>query len=277
MSPTANAHRRLLRLPLRFRGRPSGAPGLTALAVNSEDGRGQSKRIDGPGDPPSVAQVHPASSLQGGNFAASFGRKPYGAATAAHGTPDRPPAVLAVLALDAPGSRKMSQRPGGTPRIFRAGLSSERRAANPRSAQCSVVQYEHDMATGGRLGGCCRGVSIDSRNRRASPSKSHRVQRLASGSFDRNKTRNAQMVQPQNDSGRRSVSRIAASVAACTIDYGSIWNPTKGDSTPRCRGGRQGSRTYLAASPASHRLVHTFHRCAACTCSREYSVGTGLA
>jgi hypothetical protein len=35
--------------------------------------------------------------LRGGSFAASFGRKPYGAATAAHGTPgDRPPAVSAV-------------------------------------------------------------------------------------------------------------------------------------------------------------------------------------
>jgi hypothetical protein len=37
------------------------------------------------------------SPLQGGSFAASFGRKPYGAAAAAHGTPgDRPPAVPAV-------------------------------------------------------------------------------------------------------------------------------------------------------------------------------------
>jgi hypothetical protein len=35
--------------------------------------------------------------MRGGSFAASFGRKPYGAATAAHGTPgDRPPAVPAV-------------------------------------------------------------------------------------------------------------------------------------------------------------------------------------
>ena len=60
-------------------------------------------------------------------FAASFGRKPYGAAAAAHGTPgDRPPAVPAVsrcrarqhhgqavtLAPGAPGAVKMSQRPG---------------------------------------------------------------------------------------------------------------------------------------------------------------------
>ena len=60
-------------------------------------------------------------------FAASFGRKPYGAAAAAHGTPgDRPPAVPAVsrcrarqhhdqavtLAPDAPIAVKMSQRPG---------------------------------------------------------------------------------------------------------------------------------------------------------------------
>jgi hypothetical protein len=61
--------------------------------------------------------------LRGGSFAASFGRKPYGAATAAHGTPgDRPPAVPAVsrcrarqhhgkavtLAPDAPIAGRMS-------------------------------------------------------------------------------------------------------------------------------------------------------------------------
>ena len=35
--------------------------------------------------------------MRGGSFAASFGREPYGAATAAHGIPgDRPPAVPAV-------------------------------------------------------------------------------------------------------------------------------------------------------------------------------------
>ena len=60
-------------------------------------------------------------------FAASFGRKPYGAAAAAHGTPgDRPPAVPAVsrcrarqhhgqaviLAPDAPVAGKMSQPTG---------------------------------------------------------------------------------------------------------------------------------------------------------------------
>jgi hypothetical protein len=60
--------------------------------------------------------------LLGSSFAASFGRKSYGAATAAHGTPgDRPPAVLAVsrcrarqhhgqanaLASDAPEAVKM--------------------------------------------------------------------------------------------------------------------------------------------------------------------------
>jgi hypothetical protein len=60
-------------------------------------------------------------------FAASFGRKSYGAAAAAHGTPgDRPPAVPAVsrcrarqhygqadvYAPDAPIAAKVSQRPG---------------------------------------------------------------------------------------------------------------------------------------------------------------------
>ena len=43
---------------------------------------------------PGFTRVSP---LRGGSFAASFGRKPYGAAAAAHGTPgDRPPAVPAV-------------------------------------------------------------------------------------------------------------------------------------------------------------------------------------
>ena len=65
--------------------------------------------------------------MRGGSFAASFGRKPYGAAAAAHGTPgDRPPAVPAVsrcrarqhhgrAVTVAPGASiaaRMSQRPG---------------------------------------------------------------------------------------------------------------------------------------------------------------------
>ena len=65
--------------------------------------------------------------MRGGSFAASFGRKPYGAAAAAHGGPgDRPPAVPAVsrcracqyhgpadaLAPGAPIAVKMSQPPG---------------------------------------------------------------------------------------------------------------------------------------------------------------------
>ena len=35
-----------------FQGRTSGAPGLTAPAVNSEDGREQSRGKSGQGDPP---------------------------------------------------------------------------------------------------------------------------------------------------------------------------------------------------------------------------------
>ena len=65
--------------------------------------------------------------MRGGSFAASFGREPYGAAAAAHGTPgDRPPAVLAVsrcrarqhhdqavnVAPSAPSTERMSQSPG---------------------------------------------------------------------------------------------------------------------------------------------------------------------
>ena len=73
-------------------------------------------------------------------FAASFGRKPYGAATAAHGTPgDRPPAFPAVsrcrarhrhgqavtLAPGASGAcEDVAARRAGTPRIIRAGPSS---------------------------------------------------------------------------------------------------------------------------------------------------------
>ena len=80
------------------------------------------------GDPPWAAGLHPgASPLRAAAFAASFGRKPYGAATAAHGTPgDWPPAVPAVsrcrarqhhgqavtLTPGAPVAVKMSQLPG---------------------------------------------------------------------------------------------------------------------------------------------------------------------
>jgi len=45
-------HCRLLQLSLQLQGRTSGAPGLTAPAVNSEDGREQSRGKNGQGDPP---------------------------------------------------------------------------------------------------------------------------------------------------------------------------------------------------------------------------------
>jgi hypothetical protein len=66
--------------------------------MNSENGRGQSR-----GRTARVTRRRRPGFTQGSRrcgaavFAASFGRKPYGAATAAHGTPgDRPPAVPAV-------------------------------------------------------------------------------------------------------------------------------------------------------------------------------------
>jgi hypothetical protein len=43
---------RLFQLSLRFQGRTFGTPGLTALAVNSEDGREQSGGKNSQGDPP---------------------------------------------------------------------------------------------------------------------------------------------------------------------------------------------------------------------------------
>jgi hypothetical protein len=42
----------LLQLSSRFQGRTSGAPDLTAPAVNSEDGREQLRGMSGQGDPP---------------------------------------------------------------------------------------------------------------------------------------------------------------------------------------------------------------------------------
>jgi hypothetical protein len=77
--------------------------------------------------------------LRGGSFAASFGRKPYGAAAAAHGGPgDRPPGVPAVsrcrarqhhgqavsVAPSAPVAVKRHSLRAGTPRTVRAGPSS---------------------------------------------------------------------------------------------------------------------------------------------------------
>jgi hypothetical protein len=60
------------------------------------------------------------SPLRGGSFAASFGRKPYGAATAAHGTPgDRPPAVPAAF-------RCRARQHHGQGRRARAGCADRR-------------------------------------------------------------------------------------------------------------------------------------------------------
>ena len=80
-------------------------------------------------------------------FAASFGRKPYGAAAAAHGSPgDRPPAVPAVsrcrarqhhgqavsARAECASSRENVTASGaGTPRIVRAGPSSVKGARLP--------------------------------------------------------------------------------------------------------------------------------------------------
>ena len=109
-------------------------------------------------------------------FAASFGRKPYGAATAAHGTPgDRPPAVPAVsrcrarqhhdqavnVAPSALGAGTVSQRRGGTPRIVRAGSSSLNGASHPAArdnaaslsavAACQPVWVTFGLRAGWRL------------------------------------------------------------------------------------------------------------------------------
>jgi hypothetical protein len=82
--------------------------------------------------------------------AASFGRKPYGAAAAAHGSPgDRPPVVPAVSCCRARSTmirlsplrqarreplRSRSQRAGTMPRIVRAGRSSLNGASHPADA-----------------------------------------------------------------------------------------------------------------------------------------------
>src|SRR5262249_60428446 len=79
------------RAPLR-RARPDG---------QGRGGRGRTRAVgeeERPGRPVVGGRGSPGvPPLRGGSFAASFGREPYGAATAAHGTPgDRPPAVPAV-------------------------------------------------------------------------------------------------------------------------------------------------------------------------------------
>jgi hypothetical protein len=113
-----------------FKGAPSARRGLTAPAVNSEDGREQSKggaaRVTRRKRPGFTLGVSP---LRGGSFAASFGREPYGAAAAAHGTPgDRPPAVPAVSRCRA----RPHQRPGRQRRAERrenvTATRAERRA-----------------------------------------------------------------------------------------------------------------------------------------------------
>ncbi len=94
--------------------------------------------------------------MRGGSFAASFGRKPYGAATAAHSTPgDGPPAVPAVsrcrarqqhgraiiVTPGAPEAVKMSRQPGPeTPRIVRAGPSSLNGAPHPATRDAPAAR-----------------------------------------------------------------------------------------------------------------------------------------
>jgi hypothetical protein len=70
-----------------FKGAPSARRALTAPAVSSEDGCEQSRGMSGQDDRRRRPGFPRASPLRGGSFAASFGRKPYGAAAAAHGTP----------------------------------------------------------------------------------------------------------------------------------------------------------------------------------------------
>jgi hypothetical protein len=88
----------LLQLSSRLQGRTFGAPGLTALAVNSETGTsrrgGRAARVTRRRRP----EFNLGSRRCGAAaFAASFGREPYGAAAAAHSIPGyRPPAVPAV-------------------------------------------------------------------------------------------------------------------------------------------------------------------------------------
>jgi hypothetical protein len=88
-------------------------------------------------------------------IAASFGRKPYGAAAAAHRGPgDRPPAVPAVsccrsrqhhgqavtVASGAPGSVKWHSDQDGTPRIVRAGPSSLNGASHPAARDAPAAR-----------------------------------------------------------------------------------------------------------------------------------------
>ena len=146
----------LLQLSLRLQGRTFGAPGLTAPAVEQcgrrKRSRGRTARVTrrrGPG-------VHPGSRRCGAAvFAASFGRKPYGAATAARGGPgDRPPAVPAVsrcrarqhhgqtvtLVPDAPIAMRCHRNRAGAPRIVRAGPSSLNGASHPAARDAPTAR-----------------------------------------------------------------------------------------------------------------------------------------
>jgi hypothetical protein len=81
-----------------------------------------------------VARVQPGvSPLRGGSFfAASFGRKSYGAAAAAHGTPgDRPPAVLAVSRCRAHRHQDQAVKIAtSTPRTVKMSQQADRNAAH---------------------------------------------------------------------------------------------------------------------------------------------------
>jgi hypothetical protein len=104
-------------------GRTFGAPGLTTPAMNSEDGHEQSRER-----PARVTRRRRLRFTRGSRrcgaaaVAASFGRKPYGAAAAAHRGPgDRPPAVPAASPLPRP----RAPRPGHHPHAGCAGSSED--------------------------------------------------------------------------------------------------------------------------------------------------------
>jgi hypothetical protein len=82
-----------------IKGAPTARRGLTAPGREQRERARAAEGKSGQGDPPQAAEAHPGvSPSRGGSYAASFGRKPYGAAAAAHGTPgDRPAAVPAVF------------------------------------------------------------------------------------------------------------------------------------------------------------------------------------
>ena len=134
----------MLQLPLRFQGRTFGAPGLTAPAANSRDGREQLGEKSGQGGPPKAAGVHPGTRRCG----AAASPRPSDASPTARRLPRTAPPVTGRLrsppypaAAPASTTTRRSTARQGAPIAgeMSRGTGPERRALSGLAPPASTV------------------------------------------------------------------------------------------------------------------------------------------